>query len=144
MTINQDFLFSIYDEFKKHIEEEELKIAYEVYADSRPLLYYAHPSLSKDKNNWIIRKRNVVNTFGQSSKEIAEKNNHDIEKFSIKYGYSIQDYALVAGSIPILNDSNDCIGVLTVTGLKPEEDHQIACDVINSALTKKGVYNDKY
>ena len=137
MTINQDLLFQIQDEFNQRILEKNLIIAYELYSNNKPLLYFSHPSLSKDKNNWIFRKRNVVDTFGQSSKEIAEKNKHDIESFSLKYGYSHEDYALVAGSVPILNNNKEVLGILTVTGLQPEEDHQLACDVLETVFNKK-------
>ncbi len=130
-TINQSTLNLIYNEFMKVVTEKEIEIAFEVYGGNKSLLYYSHPGLSKDKENWIERKRNVVNTFSQSSLEIAEKNNHDIQIFSSKYGYSAKDFALVAGSVPIFNEYSDLIGILTVTGLQPQEDHDLALSVLN-------------
>lgn len=134
--MNQEFLFAVYEEFKQRMTKDNLEIGYEVYSNNKPLLYFAHPSLSKDKNNWILRKRNVVETFGQSSKEIAEKNNNNLENFSLKYGYSSKDFALVAGAVPIRDTNNVIVGTLTVTGLAPDEDHQLALDVLEAVNNK--------
>lgn len=130
-TINQSVLNLIFSEFMKIVADEEIEIAFEVYGNNKPLLYYSHPALSKDKENWITRKRNVVNTFSQSSLEIAEKNNHNLQSFCNKYGYSAKDFAMVAGSVPIFNEYSDLIGILTVTGLQPQEDHDLALSVLN-------------
>lgn len=131
-TINRHALILIYEEFMKIIKSENIEIAFEVFGLDKPLLYYSDPNLSKDKENWIYRKRNTVRTFSQSSLAIAEKNNYDIVSFCNKYGYSSSDYALVGGSIPITNPYGNMIGILTVTGLDPIEDDQLAHIVLKN------------
>lgn len=134
--MNQKLLNLIFKEFMKIIDQQKVEIAFEVYGTNKPLLYFSNTNLSKDKNNWIIRKRNVVDTFSKSSLEIAEKNNYDIEGFVYKYGYSQENFALVAGAVPIFNNNHDMIGILSVTGLQPIEDHNLACTVLENVLNQ--------
>lgn len=136
MSLSHDVLGMIFEAFMESINKDDLKIAYEIHDGSKQLLYYSHPNLSKDKQNWIRRKRNVVLTFSQSSLDIAVKNNHDMERFIYKYGYSHQDFALVGGGVPIVDDNQSLIGVLTVTGLKPQEDHDLALDILKKIKNK--------
>lgn len=128
--LDSNTLNRIHDEFRKLIEEDDLMIAYEVYAIDRVLLSYMDPRLSKDKANWLRRKRNVVLTFGQSSLSIAEKNNYNQDVFNSKYGYSYEDMTLTGGAVPVLDEKGTMIGVITVTGLTPQEDHDLALSVI--------------
>lgn len=128
--INHEILNLIFNEFIRIIAEEKFEIAFEVYGTNKPLLYYSHPNLNKDKKNWIRRKRNVVDTFSKSSLEIAQKNNYEITSFCDKYGYRSADFALVGGSVPILNTHQEIIGILTVSGLKPEDDDRLARSIL--------------
>lgn len=122
---------SIYNAFSDLIREKKLIIAYELHTLDRILLSYSNPLLSKDKVNWIRRKRNVVLAFGMSSKDVAIKNNEDISAFCQKYAYSVEDMTLTAGSVPIIDDNGYLIGALTVTGLSPDEDHDLAVLVLS-------------
>ena len=44
------------------------------------------------------------------------------------------EYGLSGGSFPILLESGLCIGSITVSGLKGEEDHQIVASAIADEL----------
>lgn len=130
MSITREHLSSIYEVFDKKIKDSELIIAYEVHDTNRTLLSYMDPRLSKDKVNWIERKRNVVLAFAQSSLSISNKNKGDQDAFLSKYAYDNKLMTLTAGSIPILNDTGILIGAITVTGLSPQEDHDLAEEVL--------------
>lgn len=130
-TITKETLKKIHQIIEEKIEQNNLTIAYEVYGIDRTLLSYFDPKLSLDKVNWINRKRNVVLAFGQSSSAIAEKNQYDMVAFCEKYAYSNYEMTLTAGAVPILNKEGYMLGVLTVTGLLPEEDHALALEIIN-------------
>lgn len=131
-NITKEFLIKIHRKFEERIVQDNLTIAYEVYGTDRTLLSYFDPKLAQDKVNWICRKRNVVLAFAQSSKDVAEKNAFNMGAFTEKYAYSNSEMTLTAGAVPIVNKEGFMIGVLTVTGLLPEEDHDLAIEILNS------------
>lgn len=129
--LDKDTLNSIFTEFMNLISERDLNIAFEVYGLNKPMLVFIDPRMSTDKMNWLRRKRNVVLTFEDSSLNISKKNDYNEASFSRKYGYTVRDYTLTAGAVPIVNDSGLMIGVLTVAGLMPQEDHDLALEVLD-------------
>ncbi len=129
--INKDFLSRVYEAFQRKIEKEDLQIAYEVYGLNRILLSYMDPQLSLDKVNWISRKRNSVLSFGISTLALAERNNYNQDKFLEKYGYRNEEVTLTPGAVPIISQDGYMIGVLTVTGLTPQQDHDLATHVLS-------------
>ncbi len=133
-TISISELTKIATSFNNYITENNLIIAYEVHDTKRTLLSFMDPRLSFDKVKWIERKRNVVLAFAQSSFAIAEKNKYDQKAFLDKYAYDNADMTLTAGSVPILNEEGIILGALTVTGLTPQEDHDLAVHVLKSIV----------
>lgn len=130
MSITKDQLNAIYEAFHIKIKESDLIIAYEVHDIKRTLLSYMDPRLSNDKVNWIERKRNVVLAFAQSSLSVTHKNKGDQDAFLFKYAYDNKCMTLTAGSIPILNEEGILLGAITVTGLSPQDDHDLAEEVL--------------
>lgn len=107
------------------------KIAFEIHTGIKQLFYYADTSLSFDKEQWIIRKRNTVRRFETDILSLNQKNNGDTDAFISKYGLSSDLYTLTPGAIPVfVNDS--LLIIVSVTGLSPQEDHQLALEAIES------------
>lgn len=129
-TLDNVTVSKIYNNLLSEINDKGLVIGFEIHDLNRTLSYYMDTTLSKDKENWIIRKRNVVLTFATSSLAIAEKNNYDHESFYLKYGYNETEMTLTPGAVPIMNDHNQMIGVLTITGLSAEDDHNLALSAL--------------
>lgn len=135
--LDENVIDLFYDYFKKCIKDENLVIGYELCDNQKTILSYLNPALSADKANWLRRKKNITKTFDASSLEVSEKNQFDLKQFSEKYGYNLADYTLTPGAVPIRNSRGYTVGILTVTGLTPQKDHDLAVTVIervNDAL----------
>lgn len=121
----------------ERIEKEKLCIAFDISRINQQIFYYAADGIVADKDRWIKRKRNIVFNFGNSSYFMAEKMNHDQSLIASKYGLELSEYAAVAGSFPIIVKGVGLVGAFTVTGLKPEEDHQVVIETIQTYLKRK-------
>ncbi len=65
-----------------------------------------------------------------SSLSVANKLAGDNSTLSSKYGLSDEEYVAVGGAIPIMVDGVGMVGTIAVTGLQPEEDHQLIHDAV--------------
>lgn len=82
---------------------------------------------SRDNDEWVRRKRNTVIRFGHSSFLVGTK--LAAKQFTIEQGLLVPqaDYAAHGGSVPIfVSNVGGLVGVLTVSGLAQEEDHELA------------------
>ncbi len=100
-------------------------IAFEVYAYGQILFRYSFGGLSPDKELWIERKRKTAMHFATSTLAMEEKMTKEETSLKKKYGLANEAYVAVGGSIPLVLESGGVIGAVTVTGLKPDEDHQV-------------------
>lgn len=116
------------EHIKERLEKFSQKhlIAYEIYAQGKCLVSYHPLALSIDKANWINRKRNSAIRFEMDTLDLDLKNKHNELAFIQKYGLSLKDYTLTPGAVCIKNHDGLLLGVVTVTGLTPQEDHEIA------------------
>ncbi|MGM9913195.1 heme-binding protein [Floccifex sp.] len=81
-----------------------------------------------DNGRWLDRKKNSCLYFGMSTLELFEKNEGNEKNLVQKYGLNHSDYTFTPGSIPIVLENDQVIGACTVSGMKPEEDHQSILD----------------
>ncbi|MCH4886445.1 heme-binding protein [Acidaminobacter sp. JC074] len=126
---------------KKVIElalSRDQKIGLLIERLNHPVMFYMMDGLSKDKVNWLYRKSNAVKHFEMSTKDLQEKIKEDMV-LSSKYGLDLSDYTCVPGGLPLFLDDN-LIGVISVTGLSPDEDHALAVEAFNAY--KKEAEND--
>jgi uncharacterized protein (UPF0303 family) len=114
---------------------QNLPITIEVYLNDMVVYRYSHTGSQPINMNWSIRKRNSVLMFGHSTMWLNEKLKGDYALLSARYGLNSEDYTLLEGSFPILTQSG-VIGAISVSGLKPQEDHQIIVDTLNEFLAK--------
>lgn len=108
-----------------------------------------------DNENWVRRKRNTVLRFGVSSWAMRQKtvsglaagaSADDVEAaFVSKYaipsatGGSVADeYAIHGGAYPIrVRGVDGIIGVVVVSGLKQEDDHQVVAETIQAFVAQQ-------
>ncbi|KAJ5616816.1 hypothetical protein N7537_001930 [Penicillium hordei] len=108
-----------------------------------------------DNENWVRRKRNTVLRFGISSWAMRQKTvsglvagaeADDVEAaFVRKYavpsatGGSVADeYAIHGGAYPIrVRGVDGIIGVVVVSGLKQEDDHQVVAETIQAFVAQQ-------
>lgn len=111
-------------------------IAFEIYAYGQILFRHSFGGLSPDKENWLERKRKTAMHFATSTFATAEKMAKTNDTIQHKYGLSNEVYVAVGGSIPLILENCGVIGAVTVTGLKPEEDHQIVVEAFQNFIQK--------
>lgn len=106
--------------------------ALEVYHSGRPGVVYIPENLAPDKADWLRRKRNSVLYFGLSTQALFEKQKGDESLLASKYGRELKDYTWTPGGIPLQVKEVGLVGAVTVTGLKPEEDHALALELLRT------------
>lgn len=114
---------------------QQLPITIEIYLNDMTVYRYSHTGSNPINMNWSIRKRNSVLMFGHSTMWLNEKLKGEYPLLEARYGLSSEDYTLLEGSFPILTHSG-VIGAISVSGLKPQEDHQIIVDTLTEFLAK--------
>lgn len=123
----------------KELRERNKKAALEIFKNGRRSLLFIPDHMSLDKENWLIRKRNAVLYFGLSTYDLHKKCDGDESLLETKYGLSLKDVTLVMGSIPLIVEGAGLIGAITVTGLLPEEDHELATELLKRVKDNQGV-----
>lgn len=114
---------------------QQLPITIEIYLNDMTVYRYSHTGSNSINMNWSIRKRNSVLMFGHSTMWLNEKLKGEYPLLEARYGLNSEDYTLLEGSFPILTHSG-VIGAISVSGLKPQEDHQIIVDTLTEFLAK--------
>lgn len=114
---------------------QQLPITIEIYLNDMTVYRYSHTGSNPINMNWSIRKRNSVLMFGHSTMWLNEKLKGEYPLLEARYGLNSEDYTLLEGSFPILTHSG-VIGAISVSGLKPQEDHQIIVDTLTEYLAK--------
>lgn len=109
------------------------------------------PGTVADNEVWVRRKRNVVLRWGVSSWLMRQKmlastglsasevEEAFVKKFALKSssGAAADDYAIHGGAFPVRVRSVDgVVGVIVVSGLKQEHDHQIILEVVGDYILK--------
>ena len=112
------------------------------------------PGTVVDNEIWVRRKRNVVLRWGVSTwlmrcKMLAGTNcgTSDVEqafvrKFALRSsngGSTADEYAIHGGGFPVrVKGVDGVVGVIVVSGLKQEHDHQVVIEVLQEYLRHAG------
>jgi uncharacterized protein (UPF0303 family) len=104
---------------------------------------------SPDNEEWVRRKRNTVLRWGCSSWALRQKFQATVldnvekefaKRFALKSSVPEgvpDDYAIHGGGFPIRVQGLDClVGVIIVSGLKQEHDHQVIVETIGEYLKR--------
>lgn len=94
-----------------------------------------HKGSSLDNDFWVERKRRTAMRFGSSSFFMGLKLNDARKSPEEKYFVDSKEYAFHGGAVPIFIDSCEFpVACLTLSGLKPHEDHWLAIQTLNEYL----------
>lgn len=110
-------------------------ITVDIEKNNTLIFTYAHDGTSPNNRYWLTRKKNVVKRFYQSSKAIAEKLEKAQMSFQERYGEG--DYAPAPGACPIIVQGVGVIGVIAVSGLSSQEDHDLIIEGMKYLLEKQ-------
>ncbi|GAA5892142.1 hypothetical protein JCM8208_001447 [Rhodotorula glutinis] len=108
-------------------------------AQSEQQLFFAASAEGSlpDNAHWAQRKRNAVLRWGKSTASLNLKG-WGTTGIPAHYGANNADYACHGGGFPLrVKGVESLVGVVVVSGLKQEEDHQVIVDVLTEFVAKQ-------
>lgn len=111
-----------------------LAIAVDVTRHGQCLFHAGLPGTSPDNDDWIRRKRLVVDRFGHSSLYIGTKLKIEGRTLEDAFILPPHSYAAHGGCVPILIRDTGPIGSVTVSGLPQIDDHNLVVEVLRAHL----------
>ncbi|RIX50062.1 heme-degrading domain-containing protein [Paenibacillus nanensis] len=106
-------------------KRQEKNITAEIYCQGQRLFAHAMEGTSAENEDWIRRKNNVVNHFGQSSWHVALLARQEGTTLEERDGLPLSDYVGAGGGFPLIVEGKGHIGTITVSGLPDQEDHDL-------------------
>jgi uncharacterized protein (UPF0303 family) len=114
--------------------ERDLRVSVDIERHGVVLFHHAMEGMSADNEEWLERKKRVVNRFGKSSFHIRlllESSGRTIEE---RYLLDPRVYAPHGGAFPIIVRGSGLIGTIAVSGLKQEDDHALVVAALRAFL----------
>lgn len=111
-------------------------------ANSNQLLFHSvtRSGTQPDNDSWVARKRATVLRWGFSTWYMHNKLAGDEAAFAAKYmlGDSAGQYAIHGGGFPVrVQGVEGIVGVIVVSGLKQEQDHQVIVETVEQYLAQQ-------
>ncbi|MFC4101389.1 heme-degrading domain-containing protein [Paenibacillus xanthanilyticus] len=117
-------------------KRQEKGITVEIYRGGQRLFAHAMAGTSAENENWIRRKNNVVNHFGQSSWRVALTVREEGKSLETDYGLPLADYVGAGGGFPLIVRGEGQVGTITVSGLPDQEDHDLLIAALRGFLSR--------
>ncbi|GBE78922.1 UPF0303 protein [Sparassis crispa] len=110
-------------------------------ANSNQLLFHAATGsgTQADNDQWVARKRAAVLRWGSSTYALHLKFNGNEALFASKsqLGPRAGEYAIHGGGMPVkVRGVEGVVGVIVVSGLTMQEDHEVIVEVVEEYLKK--------
>ena len=115
-------------------ESRKQHIAVEVSRLHHTVFLYVDDNLPMDKHHWLKRKANVARQFEESSLSVKHSLNEKGMSLEQHFGLDEKEFVAKGGAIPVFVNGAGMVAVITVSGLKDEEDHEIILEAL------KGLY----
>lgn len=121
----------------KRIYDNNIEIAVSIRKLSGYILFqHGTEDTNLNNQNWMNRKFNTVKLMERSSFGAWLSSNISGEKVET-HGLSVKDYVFCGGGFPICLKSGEMVGVLIVSNLPHEQDHQFIIDSLQEYLDIK-------
>ena len=104
------------------------KFCIQIHFLNKVVYQFMNDECTKDNEKWLARKSNSVLHFGMSTNDLFIKNKGSDDNIVNKYGLDRSQFTFTPGSIPIVLKEVGMVGCVTVSGMKPEEDHGMIVD----------------
>jgi uncharacterized protein (UPF0303 family) len=118
-----------------YARDRALPVAIEVWHTGRLVFKASLPGTSADNDDWLRRKRNVVERFGASTMAVRVTYEEKGQEFSTATGLPAQDYAAHGGGWPIQVLGTGIVGFFGISGLPQVQDHQLIVECLTAALS---------
>ncbi|GGP24241.1 heme-degrading domain-containing protein [Silvimonas amylolytica] len=109
-------------------------ITIEITLSGQRLFYASMPGTTPVNDDWVRRKRNVVELYHRSTYFIGQGNRQQGISLSEKIGVSLADYATNGGAFPLLIKGAGCVGSIIVSGLAQRDDHGFVVEALAAHL----------
>ncbi len=134
VSFNEDTAWQLGSQLVERAQREGLPIVIDITRGNRQLFHVSLSGAAFDNEEWVKRKARTVNQFGHSSLytgELLKSRGQTIEK---SYLIPEREVAPHGGSFPIIVKDTGVIGTITVSGLPPQDDHNLVVDTIRNYL----------
>ena len=108
----------------------DLPVTIEVWHTGRLVFKAALPGTSADNDDWLRRKRNVVERFEQSTMAVRVSYEEKGQEFISATALTLRDFAAHGGGWPISAKSVGVVGFFGISGLPQVEDHNLITECL--------------
>ena len=128
---NADTAYEIGKYCVEYSKIHNLSICIDIYAYSKQLFHYSSDACTRNNDDFLMKKRNAVLYFGHSTKFLSIKNKNDASVLQTKYGLELGEYCITMGGFPIKIKDSGIVGAICISGLNPEEDHELITIILD-------------
>jgi uncharacterized protein (UPF0303 family) len=111
-----------------------LPVAIEVWHTGRLVFKAALPGSSRENDDWLRRKRNVVERLNMSTMAARIEYEEKGQEFIAATGLPSHDYAAHGGGWPIEVAGTGTVGFLGISGLPQVQDHELIVECLTAAI----------
>ncbi|MGG2027736.1 heme-degrading domain-containing protein [Gottfriedia sp. S16(2024)] len=112
-------------------------VAINILKNCQSIFHFAMDHTSPDQDLWIKRKSNIVLRHHCSSYYMRLYNEMKNRSYNEFYAASPYEFAAHGGAFPIKIVGSGVIGVITVSGLAQEDDHNLIVEALAKFLNKR-------
>jgi uncharacterized protein (UPF0303 family) len=117
-----------------HCRAHTYAVTISIHIGQQRVFHAALPGSSADNDDWVMRKTRVVQRFDRASQEVGRTYTvGDTGAFHPAFALPASDYAPTGGAVPI-RIHGTTIGVLAISGLSSDQDHDLASAALRSEI----------
>ncbi|ANI31466.1 hypothetical protein PL78_16770 [Yersinia entomophaga] len=121
---NHQLAWSLGESIRQRAERQHLALAIEINVNHQCIFSYAMAGTTPENQDWLRRKRNVVELLNISSYEAGLMLQQRQTTLSERYGVNPRDYAALGGGFPLQIRQSGVIGSINVSGAPHLDDHE--------------------
>ncbi|AIN14341.1 hypothetical protein BZ17_4072 [Yersinia pseudotuberculosis IP 32953] len=118
------------EKIKRQAEKQGVALAIDITVNHQTLFSYAMAGTCAENQDWLRRKRNVVELLSTSSYAAGLMLQQRETSLDARYGVSLRDYAALGGAFPLQIKQAGIIGSVNVSGAPHLDDHNLLLQVL--------------